>query len=181
MISRLTIPTLFATVALGLTNLAAAQDAPLFQLTIKRNDDRVQVKTVNSEVLLLVTSPFGISEMTIERKGKQWPELMKLRLHLKGLEKFQVINGKLSLSAQVNHGDESNIGKTDYYCWKDGEKKGKRLTNKSRYWLKIQRVESEVSEAASSANPNDFEIALPKAFFEDNPQSITVKWIDFYR
>jgi hypothetical protein len=27
----------------------------------------------------------------------------------------------------------------------------------------------------------DFEIQLPKAFFEGNPKSIMVNWIDFYR
>jgi hypothetical protein len=27
----------------------------------------------------------------------------------------------------------------------------------------------------------DYDIQLPKALFEDNPKSITVNWIDFYR
>ena len=26
-----------------------------------------------------------------------------------------------------------------------------------------------------------FEMQLPRGFFEDNPKSITVNWIDFYR
>jgi hypothetical protein len=26
-----------------------------------------------------------------------------------------------------------------------------------------------------------FEMQLPRAFFEDNPKSITANWIDFYR
>ncbi len=26
-----------------------------------------------------------------------------------------------------------------------------------------------------------FEMQLPKALFEDNPKSITINWIDFYR
>jgi hypothetical protein len=30
-------------------------------------------------------------------------------------------------------------------------------------------------------NDGYFEIQLPKALFEDNPKSITVNWIDFYR
>jgi hypothetical protein len=39
------------------------------------------------------------------------------------------------------------------------------------------------AQEESPLAPKDgyFEMALPKAFFEGNPKSITLNWIDFYR
>ena len=53
---------------------------------------------------------------------------------------------------------------------------------KTPFWTDIRIVGGD-GKPAKELPPKDgyFEVALPKAFFEGNPQSITLNWIDFYR
>ena len=164
----------------------AAQDVSHFDVVTRRGSDRVEVRTEEYGVLLWVQSPSGISDMVVTRKREHWPDVVKLRLQLKGLEKLQVISGDLSLGARVNSsqasaGHKAGSGKVDYHCWKDVGKKEQRLAVDSRYWLPIKRVEGLVSNMNASGKKRDFEITLPKTLLEENPKEITVKWIDFYR
>lgn len=42
-------------------------------------------------------------------------------------------------------------------------------------------VGSDGKPAKAPLKDGDFKMQLPKAFFENNPKSITVNWIDFFR
>jgi hypothetical protein len=98
-----------------------------------------------------------------------------LRLHLKGLENFSVSNDKVKLEASVSSQD----GKVR--LWKDG-KEDTPLDTKGPYWTEIQMVGSDGKPAKTiPLKDGYFEMQLPKAFFEGNPKSITLNWIDFYR
>ena len=98
-----------------------------------------------------------------------------LRLHLKGLENFKVSNGKVTLEASMSSQD-GNVR-----LWKDG-KEDSPLDSKSPYWLEIRRFDHDGKEATTiPLKDGYFEIQLPKALFDDDPKSITVNWIDFYR
>ncbi len=79
-----------------------ADDTPQFKITTKRDSDRVEVKVEKDKARFSVHSPFGISQAVIERSGKNWPDIVTLRLHLKGLENFKVSNGKATLEAAVS-------------------------------------------------------------------------------
>ena len=100
---------------------------------------------------------------------------MILRLHLKGLEHFKVTNGKVTLEA-AGSGHDGKVR-----LWKDG-KEDSPLDAKSPYWTEI-RMFGDDGKPTTSIPLKDgyFEIQLPKALFEDNPKSITINWIDFYR
>lgn len=183
---RLTGFPLLALFVVCLMRPIAAQDVSHFDIVTRRGSDRVEVRTEEYGVLLWVQSPSGISDMVVTRKREQWPDVVKLRLQLKGLEKLQVISGDLSLGARVNSsqvsaGHKAGSGKVDCHCWKDVGKKEQRLAVDSRYWLPIKRVEGLDSKMKDSAKTRDFEITLPKTLLEENPKAITVKWIDFYR
>ena len=98
-----------------------------------------------------------------------------LRLHLKGLENFKVSNGIITLEAAVSSQDSI------VRLWKDG-KEDSPLDSKSPYWMEIRMVGNDGKPTTSiPVTDGYFEIQLPKALFEDNPKSITVNWIDFYR
>ena len=65
--------------------------------------------------------------------------------------------------------------------WKDG-KEDAPLDAKSPYWMEIRIVGGDGKPAKEiPLKDGYFEMPLPKAFFEGNPKSITVNWIDFYR
>jgi hypothetical protein len=166
-----TVPAMFVAVM----SAAAADDTPPFKITTKRENDRVEVKTEKEKALFSVHSPFGISNAVIERKGEKWPDAVVLRLHLKGLENFRVTNGKATLDAAVS----SQNGKAR--LWKDG-KEDAPLDAKNPYWMEIRMIGGDGKPAkVIPLKDGYFEMQLPKAVFEANPQAITVGWIDFYR
>lgn len=163
--------------AVAVTNAAAGDESPPFKITTKRENDRVEVKADKDKTVFSVHSPFGISNAAIERTGEKWPDAVVLRLHLKGLENFKVTNGKVKLEGSASLQD----GKPVVRLWKDG-KEDALLDAKSLYWMEVRILDGDGKQAKEIPLKGGYiEMQLPKAFFEGNPKSITVTWIDFYR
>jgi hypothetical protein len=156
---------------------ARRDQPPKFKITTRREDDRVEVRGDKDKTVFRVRSPFGISKAVIERVEDDWPKKVVLRLNLKGLERFTASNGKVTVDAAVSIRE----GKAEARQWKDG-KEDAPLEEKSPWWMNIRVLGGDGQPAKELPLQNGhFEITLPKAFFEGNPQSITVSWIDFYR
>lgn len=124
----------FLTLLSVVVSTAISGDSSSFKITTKRDSDRVEIKTDKNRILFSIYSPFGISNITIKRKEEGWPETVTLRLHLKGLESFQVSNGKTTLNASVSSQD----GKIRQ--WKDNQE-DLLLDEKSPYWTTIQMID----------------------------------------
>ena len=146
-----------------------------FKITTTRKDDSVEVRSDKDKTVVAVKSPFGISQVVIEREGEKWPDAVRLHLHMKGLESFRASNGKVTVDAALSSQD----GKVR--IWKDG-KEDAPLDVKSPFWTEICMVGSDGKPAKEiPLKDGYFEVRLPKAFFESNPKSITLNWIDFHR
>ncbi len=157
------------------TGCADVVNETQFKITTKRADDRVDVKVEKDKMVFSVRSPFGISQTVIESTNGTWPDIVMLRLHLKGLEHFKISNGVITLEAEVSSQD----GKVR--LWKDG-KEDSPLDAKNPYWTEIRMFgDDEKPTTSIPLTDGYFDIQLPKALFEGNPKSITVNWIDFYR
>jgi hypothetical protein len=152
-------------------------NADPFTITTRRKDDQVKVQVAKDKATFVVTSPFGISQASIERRGDKWPETVTLRLHLTGLSHFQATQGKIRVDATVGIQD----GKTMVRLWKDGDENA-RLDEKSPLWMEFRVVAADGKPARElPLKDGYFEVRLPKAFFKDNPQTVSAHWIDFYR
>ncbi len=149
----------------------AGQPGP-FKVTTKRSDDAVKVTAEQAFTRFDITSPFGISHAVIERTDARWPQTVALRLRLKGLEGFRAANGKVTLHA-AGSGKKQRL-------WKDG-KENAPLDRNSPFWMEIRAVDRNGKVVDTPVKDGYFEMMLPRAFFADNPRSITVNWIDFYR
>jgi hypothetical protein len=159
------------------TEAVADDGEAKFKVTTKRKDDAVEVRANKEKTLFIIKSPFGISQAVIEREGKNWPDAVVLRLHLKGLESFRASNGKVTLDAAVSNQD----GKLKVRICKDG-KEDAPLDENNPFWTAIRIVGADGKPAKElPLKDGYFEVALPKAFFEGNPKSLTLNWIDFYR
>jgi len=124
-----------------------------------------------------VKSPSGIGQTVIERSDEKWPDVVALRLKLKGLESFKASNGTATLEAAVSSQNEGQRVRLS----KDG-KEDQPLDKNSPFWMEIRPVGSDGKPAkVVPLKDGYFEMTLPKAFFEGNPKSITLDWIDFYR
>jgi hypothetical protein len=75
--------------------VTAEGDQPRFKITTKRKDDAVEVRADKDKAVFVVKSPFGISQAVIEREAGNWPQVVVLCLHLKGLKSLRVSNTKL--------------------------------------------------------------------------------------
>ncbi len=158
-------------------NLTDDEDAPKFKVTAKRDTDQVKVRVEDDETTVTVRSPAGISHAVIERTAGDWTETVSLRLHLKGLESFRVSNGKVTLAAAVSSHEEP----PKVRLWLDGKEEAP-LDSESPYWMKIRLVGADGKPARGiPLKDGYFEMSLPRAFVADNPQSLTLNWIDFYR
>lgn len=169
-----------AVLLLGITAsvvVASEGDQPRFKITTKKKDDTVEVQADKDRAVFVVKSPSGISQAVIKRRDEAWPRGVVLRLHLKGLESFRVSNGKVTLDAAVS----AHEGKAKVRLWKDG-KEDAPLDEKSPFWTDIRIVGGEGKPARElPLKDGYFEVTLPRAVFDGNPESITVNWIDFYR
>ena len=150
----------------GCTN---AIETPQFKITTKHENNDVEVKIEHGRAVISIHSPFGISQATIERLDEKWPNIVVLRLDRTGLENFKVTNGTITLEAAVSS--------QDVRIWKDGNEDTP-IDSKSPYWMEIRIVGKD-----ETIPPNDgyFEMEMPKVFFQQNPKSFTINWIDFYR
>jgi hypothetical protein len=166
---------LASSAAILTSSAAAADDAPAYRIATKRGDDRVEVQAGKDQVIVSIHSPFGIGDAVIERIGEKWPDAVVLRLHLGGLESFRASNGKLVLDAAVSSQDRT------VRQWKDGAEDAP-LDAKSPYWMNLRIVGGDGKPAAAIPLVDGyFDVLLPKALLAENPKSITVRWIDFYR
>ena len=154
--------------------LAEDEDSP-YSITTLRADDEVEVKIGKDKTRFNVQSPAGISQAVIERRGNRWPAIVVVRLHLQGLESLRISNGNESLVASVSSHD-------DKVCLRMDGQENAPLDSRHSFWMKIRVVRgNEVPGNADVANRAYFEMKLPKALLENNPKSIKLKWIDFYR
>jgi hypothetical protein len=155
---------------------ALEPSAPL-TIKTKRETDQVEIQVQETRVVISIVSPTGISHASIKRTGDQWPESLQLRLHLTGLERFQVSNGKRKLSAAVSQVQ----GKIQIRNWCD-DKEEQTLNDRSPFWLNVRMIGREGKPAAELPLKNGyFEMRLPTEFLAENPESIQIDWIDFYR
>lgn len=162
-----------ATIAIVAT-ITFIADHP-FKFTTKRPDDRIEVKSVDGETRFVVRSPFGISNTTIERTNKEWPEKLVIQLRLQGLENFKLSTDHTKLEASVSSHDGS------VRLWRDG-KEDDPLDEKSPCWMEVKILDYEGKPTrAIPVKDGSFEMQLPKKFLEGNPKSFKVEWIDFYR
>jgi hypothetical protein len=150
---------------------------PRFKIITKRDNDKVEIKVDKDQTVFSVHSPSGISQAIIERNDEKWPDAVMLRLHLQGLENLRAANGDVTLDAAVSsHDDDHRIRLS-----KDG-KEGSPLDPTSPYWMEIRMIGGDGKPAkAIPLKDGYFEMTLPRTFFKENPKSITVNWVDFYR
>lgn len=162
---------------LMLITATASADNPPFKFKTKRDDDQVAVKVEKDRTVFDVTCPTGISELVIERTGKAWPEVVVVRLRLSGLEHFKATGGKVTLGVgTLNYKGERPTG-----LWASDTKESPD-DPKSVYFMDFKMIDKNGKPTKEiPLQSGYFEMRLPKPFFEGNPKSVTLEWVDFYR
>jgi polyhydroxybutyrate depolymerase len=156
----------------------ASAGGDAFEVKCQRADDGVKITMEDGRTIFAVTSPGGIGQATIDRKGGQWPKAVVLRLGLRGLESLEVSCGDAAVSAAVSsHGDAA----TSQRLLKDG-KDGSPLTKDSPYWMAVRMLDASGKPAKGLPDKDGcFEVTIPKALLDEKHKTMKLSWIDFYR
>jgi len=170
--------------SLGWASFAVAADPQPhpFKVTTKQPADKVTITTENGTTFFSLRSPGGIGQAAVERTADAWPKHNVVRLHLAGLESFRISNGKTTLNVAVlSSAVSSNTDQQRIRVWRDADENTP-LNSKDRLWIEVRILDEAGKPTESIPLKNGrFELQLPEAFFADNPKSITLNWIDFYR
>ena len=165
------------TVVLGAGSVAAADDNPPFKIKTKRDHDQVKIQVEKQQTIFTVHSPSGIGEATIERTDEKRPNKILLRLHLKGLEHFQVAVGQIKVTAAFSSQDATQ----QLQLVQPGQKEVS-IDPHSPFWMPIRLLDQAGQPTKTiPLKEGCFEASLPQKLFEENPRSIKLTWIDFYR
>jgi len=162
--------------------IAADGESLPFKTTTEQPADKVAITTEADKTIFSVRSPRGIGQAVVERTADAWPKNTVVRLHLAGLESFRISNGKTTLNVAVlSSAVSSNTDRQRIRVWRDADENTP-LNSKDRLWIEV-RILDEAGKPTERfpLKGGCFELRLPEAFFADNPKSITLNWIDFYR
>lgn len=157
--------------------LAVNAAEPKLKVVTKRADDKIEVTQNGEHTTLSVRSPSGIGSGVVSRLSSVWPERVILRLHLSGLEGLTVSHSQMKLTAEAAGTDNQKF----LHITKNA--------NQSRDRSPTKLAECEIRAFGNDGRPSKvlplkdgyFEVRLPKVLFADNPESLTINWIDFYR
>ena len=140
---------------------------------VGRVDSRVQLLNEGDNVIVDITSKFGIDNATIKRKSNEWPKSILVRLHLGGLESFKAGGEDVAV--------EWSVSSTGEHAKRVSLRKGREdlaLDERSPYHTTVGIVGG---NGKLPLKDGYFEVPLPAKLFEGNPKEITLRWIDFYR
>ncbi|MGE0053093.1 MAG: hypothetical protein AB7S74_02690 [Hyphomicrobium sp.] len=146
---------------------------PRLSFETRRSDTSITLSQVGSAVLVDIKCPSGIDRGTLTRTEAHWPEEIRVRLHLSGLESFSVGNGLMEMNWFVSNSAEHRT--TQSVKTKDGTTT---LKSGDPQWSQVMVKQS--SEKGSAA-VDYLDIVLPKALVATNPESLSLAWVDFYR
>ncbi len=158
------ITSVLSTVVVCVAFHASSAAEPIYKVVTKNADDRVSVETTTESSTFIVESPRGIGSAVIHRPLERWSDrAIVFRLRLKGLEEFRVTQGETSWSVAVSSGDQSTR-----LSFKQRQQERNISEPTDRFWAEVRTKDF-------------FEVKLPKAMLAENPESITINWVDFFR
>src|SRR6185503_15436074 len=88
---------------------AQSGDEPVFSVTVKNQNDQINVQYVDSVIVIDVQSPSGIGSAKFDLESGGIPENMLLRLRIKGLEEFRLLSNQAVVVASGSSGGSFSI------------------------------------------------------------------------
>ena len=155
---------------------AQSGDEPVFSITLKNHDDRINAQHENGITVIDILSPRGIGSAQLKLESGPMPERMVLRLYLKGLEELRLVSGQTAIAASASSSEVFNV--TNQKVIASGNEYF--ITPIDPLWMKVQIVSGQ-SDKTIPLEDGYFEIAVPKEFIQTAGNSFEIRWIDFYR
>ena len=125
-----------------------------------------------------INSARGIGRTTVRKAAGDWHGVVKLHLHLRGLEGLQIKGTAATYSSGYSSSAGGSPNKTERRPHAEGAKQ-EILPADDPHNLQVRPVAKE----GEAKIPLDgyFEVVIPAKFLEENPGGFELHWIDFYR
>jgi len=134
---------------------------------------------IKERITLDVYSKRGIGKLELSTADEQWQKPIILRLHLRGLESLRIDIGTFSVTT-------SFMSSPPYLqrceLKQAGEPVSTPLKEDSPFWIPT-RIENrgDSKDRVIPLETGYFEVTIPELLFHDNPPSLVIQWIDFFR
>lgn len=130
------------------------------------------------QTVLEIRSESGIGECVIHCEANRWPDRMVLRFALRGMEQivFRIGNRKWQGAVSSTDGEVR-------WSMQQADEPEQTLDPGHLDWCPIRVVigSSTIPIRVPLEEAEQWEIKVPKRWLNENPESIRVAWIDFYR
>ncbi len=148
------------------------------KITLDKPDDRVEVLVRADEEVIEVNSKTGIGGLKIAPKEGVWPERVRVRLRLSGLEMLRLANKEAVIEGAATRQSEV---RSDLTLKRDSGEETP-LDPKGPYALEVRAFDKEGRPATRVPIADGwFEFTVPKALVGRDVKELTVAWVDFYR
>lgn len=151
---------------------------PAIVAEVRRDEDQARATRLPSGAMVEINSPSGLGSATITRKGDRWPETLRLRLALKGLESLCLSAGGIRLSVVGTAGGQvvSRVASAM------GGESERSIPRSSPLWTHVRALDGDGRPATEvPLREGAFEVDVPAGLLAENPRAITVEWVDFHR
>ncbi len=141
--------------------------AATFDVSTQKAEDvvTVEIGADGQTAVFDITSPSGIGGAEVELLSGIWPEEIRLRFHLRGLEEMRFAYDEVQVTASVSSTGAGEVRQAVSLAGQPVQP----ITAVSPYWLPYQR------------QSGVFEFLLPADFYQAAPAAFSLNWIDFYR
>ncbi len=128
-----------------------------------------------------IQSATGIGDLVLSRLGEAWSQRVTLRLHLQGLESVELSTDSHTLTTSVSSSDGA-VRPTQVMEGPSADEGSnpEQVAADHEFRLPVRLVPVEGGEVGIPLDGH-FEVTVPAALLRENPKSITLRWIDFYR
>ena len=151
-------------------------DEPVFNVTTKNQEDRINIQQEDNVTTIDIHSPTGIGTAKFELKSGTMPESIVLRLHLAGLEQVKLVSDQTTLASYGSSSDMFNV--TGQSVIAAGNEYA--ITPIDPLWMKVEVIPGRVDKKTPSGE-GYFEIIVPSEFIRRAGNSFEIQWVDFFR
>ena len=159
-----------------------AADAPETLKLSLHPEDGHSLSVEGESATIDIRSPRGIGRTTVRSADGNWPKRLILRLHLKGLEHFEISNGLQALATSVSS-TKGAAPRPTHVTPGAGAARPEienQVTADHPLALHIRPVPAE-GEKPKIPLIGYFEVEAPADLLKAKPRELHIRWIDFYR
>lgn len=156
---------------IGCSATNAAQPTAVQTATAMENEQPEELPMVYD-----IISESGIGNEMFQRPADGWAREIVLRFHLKGLEEMRLQFGDTAVTLSIASSGQQEI-------WQSVSQNGQNQTLQpgDPNWMQVVILNDDSTPGSIPLENGTINVLLPASFYEADPESFTLSWIDFYR